>query len=64
MKYRGPDSIAPFYDGLTHLFVTPEDLMPVIARALFAGLHGPRFGRAVLFALPVDPRADFGAVLR
>jgi urease accessory protein len=42
----------PFYDGLTHLFVTPEDLLPVIALALLAGLHGPRFGRTVLFALP------------
>jgi urease accessory protein len=43
----------PFYDGLTHLFVTPEDLLPVIALALLAGLRGPRFGRSVLFALPV-----------
>jgi len=43
----------PFSDGLTHLFVTPEDLLPVIALALMAGLRGPRFGRAVLFALPV-----------
>lgn len=43
----------PFYDGLTHLFVTPEDLLPVIALALFAGLRGPRFGRVVLFVLPV-----------
>ena len=43
----------PFYDGLTHLFVTPEDLLPVIALALLAGLRGPRFGRVVLFALPV-----------
>jgi urease accessory protein len=43
----------PFYDGLTHLFVTPEDLLPVIALALLAGLRGPRFGRAVLLALPV-----------
>jgi len=43
----------PFDDGLTHLFVTPEDLLPVIALALLAGLRGPRFGRAVLFALPV-----------
>jgi urease accessory protein len=43
----------PFYDGLTHLLVTPEDLLPVIALALLAGLRGPRFGRAVLFALPV-----------
>src|SRR5271157_1984497 len=42
----------PFYDGLTHLFVTPEDLLPVIALALLAGLRGPRFGRSVLFALP------------
>jgi hydrogenase/urease accessory protein HupE len=42
----------PFYDGLTHLFVTPDDLLPVIALALLAGLRGPRFGRAVLFALP------------
>jgi len=43
----------PFNDGLTHLFVTPEDLLPVIAIALMAGLRGPRFGRAVLLALPV-----------
>ena len=43
----------PFYDGLTHLFVTPEDLLPVIALALLAGLRGPPFGRAVLFVLPV-----------
>ena len=43
----------PFYDGLAHLFVTPEDLLPVIALGLLAGLRGPRFGRAVLFALPV-----------
>jgi urease accessory protein len=43
----------PFSDGLMHLFVTPEDLLPVIALALMAGLRGPRFGRAVLFVLPV-----------
>jgi len=43
----------PFYDGFMHLFVTPEDLLPVIAIALLAGLRGPRFGRTVLFALPV-----------
>jgi urease accessory protein len=43
----------PFDDGLTHLFVTPEDLLPVIALALLAGLRGPRFGRAVLFVLPI-----------
>jgi urease accessory protein len=43
----------PFYDGLAHLFVTPEELLPVIALGLLAGLRGPRFGRAVLLALPV-----------
>jgi hydrogenase/urease accessory protein HupE len=43
----------PFYDGLTHLFVTPEDLLPVIALSLLAGLRGPRFGRVVLLALPL-----------
>lgn len=42
----------PFYDGLTHLFLTPESLLPAIALSLLAGLRGPRFGRAVLCALP------------
>jgi urease accessory protein len=45
--------LGPFYDGLIHLFVTPEDLLPVIALALFAGLRGPGYGRAVLFTLPL-----------
>src|SRR5271169_1740721 len=53
----------PFYDGLAHLFVTPEDLLPVIALALLAGLRGPRFGRAVLFALPVAWLVGSGAGL-
>jgi urease accessory protein len=43
----------PFSDGLIHLMVTPDDLLPVIALALMAGLRGPPFGRAVLFVLPV-----------
>jgi urease accessory protein len=42
----------PFYDGLTHLFLTPEDLLPVVALALLAGLSGPRCGRSVLILLP------------
>jgi urease accessory protein len=42
----------PFYDGLTHLFLTPEDLLPVVALALLAGRRGPRCGRAVLLLLP------------
>ena len=42
----------PFYDGLTHLFVSPEDLLPVIALACLAGLRGSECGRVVLFTLP------------
>jgi hydrogenase/urease accessory protein HupE len=41
----------PFYDGLYHLILTPEDLVPVVALALLAGLRGPRFGRWSLFVL-------------
>jgi hydrogenase/urease accessory protein HupE len=44
--------LGPFYDGLVHLFVTPEDLLPVLALSLAAGLRGPGGGRAALFALP------------
>ena len=44
--------LGPFYDGLLHVFVTPEDLLPVVALALLAGQRGPAYGRAVLFALP------------
>jgi urease accessory protein len=43
----------PFYDGLTHFFATPEDLLPAVALALLGGLRGPRAGRAVLFVLPL-----------
>jgi hydrogenase/urease accessory protein HupE len=44
--------LGPFYDGLAHLFVTPEDLLPVLALSLAAGLRGPAGGRTALFALP------------
>ena len=44
--------LGPFYDGLTHPFVTPEDLLPVVALTLLAGLRGAQYGRWVLFALP------------
>jgi hydrogenase/urease accessory protein HupE len=44
--------LGPFYDGLIHLFLTPEELLPVVALSLLAGMRGPRFGRAALFVLP------------
>jgi urease accessory protein len=42
----------PFYDGVSHLFLSPDDLLGVVALALLAGLGGPRHGRLVLVALP------------
>lgn len=44
--------LGPFYDGIAHLFVTPEDVLAVVALALLAGLGGTVYGRAVLFVLP------------
>jgi hydrogenase/urease accessory protein HupE len=42
----------PFYDGVSHLLLTPEDALPALALALLAGLRGARAGRLALFALP------------
>lgn len=44
--------MGPVYDGIAHLFLTPQDLIPAIALALFAGLRGPDYGRRALFLLP------------
>jgi urease accessory protein len=43
----------PFYDGVAHLFMTPEDLLVVVAIALLAGLGGKQYGRCVVFLLPL-----------
>jgi hydrogenase/urease accessory protein HupE len=45
--------LGPVYDGIGHLVMTPEDLIPVLAIALFAGLRGAAPGRRALFILPV-----------
>jgi hydrogenase/urease accessory protein HupE len=44
--------LGPVYDGIGHLLLTPEDLVPALALALYAGLRGPRAGRRALFTLP------------
>jgi hydrogenase/urease accessory protein HupE len=41
----------PFYDGVMHLAMSPDDLLGVLALALLAGLVGVSHGRAVLFSL-------------
>ncbi len=40
------------YDGIGHLLLTPEDVVPIVALALYAGLRGARAGRLALFVLP------------
>jgi urease accessory protein len=42
----------PFYDGLAHPLISPEDLLPAVAMTLLAGLGGARHGRCVLATLP------------
>lgn len=44
--------MGPVYDGIGHLLLTPEDLVPALALAIYAGLRGPAAGRRVTFALP------------
>jgi len=45
--------MGPFYDGLMHFLMSPEDTVPVLALALLAGLRGASYGRRALFTLPV-----------
>jgi urease accessory protein len=45
--------MGPIYDGLMHFLASPEDLAPVLALALLAGLRGASYGRRALFVLPV-----------
>lgn len=44
--------LGPLYDGVSHLFVTFDDLLPAVAMALLAGLNGTEAGRRALFVLP------------
>ena len=44
--------LGPFYDGVSHFGLTPEDFLPALALALLAGQRGSKAGRANLFALP------------
>jgi urease accessory protein len=44
--------VGPVYDGIAHFFVSFEDLLPVLAIGLLAGLNGPAAGRWGMFILP------------
>jgi len=44
--------LGPVYDGAGHWFSSPEDIIPVLALAILAGLRGPIAGRCTLCLLP------------
>ena len=44
--------LGPYFDGISHMAVTLQDLLPVLALSLLAGLGGKGYSRKVLFVLP------------
>lgn len=44
--------MGPVYDGIGHLLLTPQDVVPVVAVALFVGMRGTTAGRHALFQFP------------
>jgi urease accessory protein len=56
--------VGPFYDGVVHFFVSPEDLGVVIALALFGGLSGRAAARWLVLALPMAWLLGIGLGLR
>ena len=46
--------MGPVYDGIGHLLLTPEDLIPVFTMAMYCGLQGARSSRMLLFVLPAS----------
>jgi urease accessory protein len=43
--------LGPVYDGVSHVLVSPDDLVPIFAMALVTGLNGPVASRRTLFVL-------------
>jgi hydrogenase/urease accessory protein HupE len=43
--------LGPLYDGIWHVLMSPDDLVPVVAMSLLAGLNGPAAARRTLFTL-------------
>jgi hydrogenase/urease accessory protein HupE len=41
--------LGPVYDGISHVLLSPDDLLPVLVLGLLAGLNGPVAGRRALF---------------
>jgi len=45
--------LGPFYDGVLHLLLSPDDLLGLVALGLLAGLRGPAASRLTVIALPI-----------
>jgi urease accessory protein len=45
--------LGPAYDGIFHLLLSPEDLIPLVALALLCGQRGAPFARRVLWVVPL-----------
>jgi urease accessory protein len=45
--------LGPIYDGIAHFALTPEDLIPVLALAVLAGLRGSDHARRAILVLPL-----------
>jgi hydrogenase/urease accessory protein HupE len=43
--------LGPLYDGISHVLLSAEDLLPILAMSMLAGLNGPAAGRRTLFGL-------------
>jgi urease accessory protein len=43
--------LGPLYDGISHVLLSADDLLPVLAMSMLAGLNGPAAGRRTLFGL-------------
>ncbi len=43
--------LGPLYDGISHVLLSPDDLLPILAMSMLAGLNGPAAGRRTLFGL-------------
>ncbi len=44
--------LGPLYDGISHFFLSLDDVLPVVALAVLGGLNGAEGGRRVLLVLP------------
>ncbi|HXX56835.1 MAG TPA: HupE/UreJ family protein [Thermodesulfovibrionales bacterium] len=53
LAHLNSTGMGPIYDGLTHFLMSPEDVVPVLALALLAGLRGASYGRRALFVVPI-----------